>query len=195
MVVQASTLISERLSKGVLLKAVYRQGLILLPHDQELIVESCMFDTGAFHSNYINPNFLHRHWQMLSPMVFHDPSVITLADGKTSVQCDQVAIFDISFVNDEELLIAKLPFRVFQMASQDIIIGLPAVLKHFVQLLSHMLEDASLVLRRSEGEIEDAVQNIHTICTKGTLKKILVHHLRYGSATFSNNSKLGWMQP
>ena len=175
MVVQASTLISERLSKGVLLKAVYRQGLILLPHDQELIVESCMFDTGAFHSNYINPNFLHRHWQMLSPMVFHDPSVITLADGKTSVQCDQVAIFDISFVNGEELLIAKLPFRVFQMASQDIIIGLPAVLKHFVQLLSHMLEDASLVLRRSEGEIEDAVQNIHTICTKELVdKEILI---------------------
>jgi hypothetical protein len=66
-----------------------------------------MFDTGAFHSNYINPNFLRRHWQMLSPMVFHDPSVIMLADGKTSVQCDQVAIFDISFVNGEELLIAE----------------------------------------------------------------------------------------
>jgi hypothetical protein len=80
---------------------------------------------------------------------------------------DQVAIF----VNGEELLIIKLPFRVFQMASQDIIIGLPAVLKHFVQLLSHMLEATSSVLRRSEGEIEDAVQNIHTISTKKLIDK------------------------
>jgi hypothetical protein len=133
MVVQTSTLLSERLSKRVPLKAVYRQGLIFLPHDQELIVESCMFDTGAFHSTYRNPNFLDRHWQMLSPMVFHDPSVIMLVDGKTSVQCDQVPIFDISFVNGEGLLIAKLPFRVFQMAPQDIIIGLPAVLKQKTQ--------------------------------------------------------------
>ncbi len=57
------------------------------------------------------------------------------------------------------------------MASQDIIIGLPAVLKHFVQLLSHMLEDASSVLRRSEGEIDDSVQNIHSISTKKLIDK------------------------
>ena len=110
-------MITERLPKGVLLQAVYQPGWILFPNGDDIQVGSCMFDTGAFHANYISPAFIREHWQALSPMIRFDPSVTTLADGKTSVRCDQVAILNIAFMEGDQRVSAELPFRVFQMGA------------------------------------------------------------------------------
>ena len=107
--------------------------------------DNVLFDTGALHANYISSSFVDKHYQHLRKHMFRKSSTTTLADKKTKIPLEYVAFIPLTVTSKhDEVISAVLPFWVFEMGGNDMIIGLPSILKYFKMLLIDMLLDANI---------------------------------------------------
>ena len=124
------------------LKAVYHP--VSIHVNPTITTDKVLFDTGALHTNYISKEFVDRHLSSLRKHMFRKSSTTTLADKKTKVPMEYVIFLPVSIeTKSSGTISATLPFWVFDMEGNDIIIGLPAILKYFREHLVDMLVDAS----------------------------------------------------
>jgi len=138
-------LLNDKMPLSRLLKASYRSGFIELMDDDDISVSKVLFDTGALHANYIASHFIDRHKHVLSRFMVDHSSTTILGDGQTKVSINQVVVLTVRFEDElQNSYSAELPFCVFDMAQNDMIIGLPAILKHFTPLLVSMIYGAQL---------------------------------------------------
>lgn len=138
-----NTLMHSAIKGYEYLDAVYRPVSIEVPRNP-MIVPKVLFDTGALHTNYISKHYALDNIDMLRPYVKERHSKTTLADQKTTVVLEQVMILPVSVTdNSGQVHSATLPFWVFDMTGNDMIIGLPAILRHFSTLMVDMLLDAA----------------------------------------------------
>ena len=121
---------------------IHRQGQINLP-DKTIPIDKALFDTGALHGSYISRKFISLHQDELQHMLQPCHGVIKLADSKTTASIDHVIDLPVLFVGDdyrEHCGIVR--FYVFETMDNDVIIGLPAIVKYFSPLLKQMIDNA-----------------------------------------------------
>ena len=124
------------------LKAVYHPVSINI--NPPITTDNVLFDTGALHTNYISKEFVNKHLSSLRKHMFRKSSTTTLADKKTKISMEYIMFLPVSIATKSSGTIdATLPFWVFDMDGNDIIIGLPAILKYFKEHLIDMLVEAS----------------------------------------------------
>lgn len=130
-----------------ILSAVHRSGHLDLHGRNPLMVEKVLFDTGALHANYISKRFVDLHRDQLQPYLQPCNGVVTLADNRTKASIDHVLTIPIVFVDGSgQSHRAVIDFCVFDMNTNDAIIGLPSILMHFHVLFKDMIDSAVIDL-------------------------------------------------
>jgi len=130
-----------------ILSAVHRSGQLDLHGSNPLMVEKVLFDTGALHANYISKRYIELHREQLQPYLQPCKGVVTLADNRTKASIDLVLTIPIVFVNGTgQYHRAVIDFCVFDMSTNDAIIGLPSILMHFHVLFKDMIDSAVIDL-------------------------------------------------
>jgi hypothetical protein len=121
--------------------AMHREGEILLPDGDPLPVFKVLFDTGALHSSYISTQFVEKYSAFLAPFIHECDLVVRLADHKTCVKIDRVARLRVNFIGDDMVEhSAEINFCVFETSGNNMIIGLPAIVRSFGVLFRQMLD-------------------------------------------------------
>lgn len=150
-----NTLMNTTIMGYEYLKAVYRT-ITLDVSGHTKTVDKVLFDTGALHTNYISKIFVQNNLDILQPYIKHKHSKTTLADQKTTIELEHIAYLPITVTDkDGYQTSAVLPFWVFEMTGNNMIIGLPAILRHFSSIMVDMIIDAAKQL-----DISDALSNI-----------------------------------
>jgi len=125
---------------------MHREGVIDLPNAVRLPVLKTLFDTGALHGSYISSSYVEKHRDLLEPFLRRCNMVVTLADNKTKLKIDSVAVLDVCFIGDDDVEhTGKVPFCVLEDCANDMIIGLPAIASKFSSLLKQMIDEAVLL--------------------------------------------------
>ena len=138
--------------RNVVLDAVYRDGVIKASGD-DIYVPTILFDTGALHANYISASFVEKYSSALSALIRPYRCITTLGDNKTKVVIDKKVVADISFI-DQTMCehTANISMCVIDFGSEqgnDIIVGLPTILRHFLPLHVSSMVDAAKNLNYS----------------------------------------------
>jgi hypothetical protein len=106
-------------------------------------VPSILFDTGALRANYINELYVYKHIQKLQPYLIPTSAYVYLADGNTRVTIDYKLRLTISLPSRTgPPITTSLDFYMLPIGANDMIIGLPAIIKHFIPLVSDLLWSA-----------------------------------------------------
>jgi hypothetical protein len=125
-----------------ILSPVHREGFIELG-DTDIVVNNALFDTGALHGSYISQNFVYKHLDKSKPFLKSCNAVVKMADNKTSMKLENIVRLAVLFIGDDQSEYrAVIDFFVFDTSSNDIIIGLPAILRDFSVLLKEMIDNA-----------------------------------------------------
>lgn len=152
-----------------LAKAVHRKGSMLLPDGVILDITDALFDTGAVHASYIRKDFVDQHRHLLMPFRIEVHKKVQLADEVTVVPIDEAFNLCISFVDDTGTThSASILFWVLPRCNHQVIIGLPAILRHFHDLHKHMLDVVVEQLESASSSAE--VSHIHTLAHVGELR-------------------------
>ena len=127
-----------------LFTAMFRPAVLHPPDAPPLDVPRVLFDTGALHASYMSEEFFRKHKALLAPLQIGKKGCVKLADNKTFVNTASTVTLPISFKdasNVEHKAIVE--FTIFpSTGSNDIIIGLPAIVQSFSALHKHMIDVA-----------------------------------------------------
>ncbi len=122
---------------------VHKEGEIIIDEDTRILVPTVLFDTGALHGSYISQSFVNKHKAMLIPFLYSCNGMVRLADNKTIINITQLCIVPIAFIGlDVTEHFAEVTLYVFPTSGNDIIIGLPAIIASFSDLLKEMIDAA-----------------------------------------------------
>lgn len=125
--------------EAALLRAVYTSGSILL-ENKTFEVSKVLFDSGAIHSSYISKIFIDKHKTYFSNLLQWQPKILTLADNQTQSHTTHCIRLEMEFLDPDNISHrGYVKFNVFDMAANDMIIGLPDILKVFGQLHIKMI--------------------------------------------------------
>jgi len=136
--------------------SVVTEGVILLQNKQ-VKVKSVLHDTGASDHNYISPEL----FESVLPFLFSEKlrkvrGAVTLGDGSTKLPISTevklvVQFWDSSGMSHQ----AEVWFQVFK-SGHDMIIGYPAIVDHFLDLMMSML-------RQGREERVTSGKNLHFV--------------------------------
>ncbi len=123
--------------------SMHREGKINLTPEVQITLHKVLFDTGALHGSYIASRFVEEHQAALRPFLRPCKIIVTLADNKTKLLIDTVAFLPVTFFGDDFVKhTAVVAFCVLNTCANDMIIGLPAIVKSFSKLLKQMIDQA-----------------------------------------------------
>jgi hypothetical protein len=126
-----------------MLSAVHRSGRMDIHGDNYIEVAKNLFDTGALHANYMARTFVDQHRKQLTPYLRQCTGTVTLADNKTKATITETLTIPMVFTDDNgREHRAVVDFCVFDMSSNDAIIGLPTILTQFSMLFKGMIDHA-----------------------------------------------------
>ena len=129
---------------SVVLRAVYKQGAIILS-GSDIVVDKVLFDSGALNGSYIDKNFVDLHRAQLEEAKCLRPVKVRvkLANNSTDVEIEEMLWVRMRFEHcgvvytlDEQLCVMDMN------GGNDVIIGLPTIVKNLGSLFQSMLEDA-----------------------------------------------------
>ena len=130
--------------------SVITEGLIIVG-GQSFQAPSVLIDTGATHHNYISPEFSDKLASFIPPDARRSlKGGVTLGDAQTKCPINEELRLRIRFWDPGGFIYeAILDFQVFK-SGHDIIIGYPAIVDHFIDLLISLLRKGR-ALRKLEG--------------------------------------------
>jgi hypothetical protein len=154
------------LPEAALFSASHREGMIELPN-VTIPVDKVLFDTGAVHANYISSSFVAAHKE-LSSYVRPCKAVVKLADNKTTARINNMISLPVLFIDDKEgSHRATIDFCIFDTSGNDMIIGLPSIIKDFHVLFKSMIDDAvDACINNSTPPTNPSLNNISSPWTK-----------------------------
>ena len=126
---------------------VHCRGVIILTDvpmedkDSSHIDINPLFDTGALAGSYLAQTFIDKY-PILKNYLRNSPGVVFLADNKTKVPVAHILSLQLKFSYAGTDYYGVVDFRVLPTCSNDLIIGLPAIIRYFGQLLKDMLQNA-----------------------------------------------------
>ena len=153
--------------ESTILSSVHKPGHILLNNNKKrLLVSTVLFDTGALHGNYISLSFVNKYKSLLQPFLYPSNGMVKLADNKTIIKITQLAVLFISFLGHNNIEhTAEITFCVFPTTSNDMIIGLPAIVDNFSELLKEMIDEAVI------NKVELSTNNNNKIIINNIIKE------------------------
>ena len=148
--------------ESTLLSSVHKPGEITLREGNRIRVLTVLFDTGALHGNYISSSFININKSALVSFLHPSDGMVKLADNKTIIKITQLAILPVSFIGHGGIEhSATVTFCVFPTTSNDMIIGLPAIVDNFSELLKEMIDEA-VARKLAEVNSNKLISNIST---------------------------------
>ena len=122
--------------------ACHREGSIQVG-DNSIPIDKALFDTGAICGSYISSTFVQKHFHLLEPFLVPCDRKVKLADNKTLAPIKFLIDLEVSFNGEKgEPHKGKIIFSVLDTTSNDMIIGLPAIIKFFSDLHKEMIDSA-----------------------------------------------------
>lgn len=99
------------------------------------VYTSALLDSGATRANYVSSAFMLRHWVLLNASVKTTDSYVTLADGVTRIPITQRITLPMRFGSGrKQVKEVSLLFNVLDMTNYDLIVGLPDIRRHLVEV-------------------------------------------------------------
>jgi hypothetical protein len=130
-------------TEAYLTKAVHHKGTVATLTDDLVNVDRTLFDTGALHGSYIRADFVKRNRYALKPFLIKRKHRVTLADNKTSVDITEAYVLSVTFSDDQgKQYTGSVLFWVLPEMNHEMIVGLPAILRHFSELHKRMIDAA-----------------------------------------------------
>jgi len=128
--------------------AAHNSGSILLDNCV-LKVNKVLFDTGALGASYISKPFVEKNYEALKPYIQPANGKVSLAADNHIVQITESLLLTVAFQGENDTHHeGKIQFFVLPTSSNDMVIGLPAIIGNFGLLMVEMLQTA---LMRYEG--------------------------------------------
>jgi hypothetical protein len=122
------------------IKNVHRDGILKIAND-EVMITNILFDSGALHSSYISKSFINKNRHILKDNIKKNDGFVKLGDNKTVVKVDETIQLPVSFIdNNLKEHIAEVNFVVWEMNDMNMIIGLPDILNHYLDVFIEMLK-------------------------------------------------------
>lgn len=130
------------LSTDSFFRAVHREGVIKLDV-ADLHISKALFDTGALSASYIAQDFVYAHQEAFDPYLQEVNGTVRLAAENHTVQIRQAALLTVQF-NDAvgQQHSAQVRFYVLPGSSNQMVIGLPAIVTGFSSLFMEMMQSA-----------------------------------------------------
>lgn len=118
---------------------MHKNGTFHHQNGSAIEVANALFDSGAIHSSYMSRRFYDRHTDFFGVLTSIQ-GFVRLGDHKTLCKLHGSVHADISFIDENgDTHRNKIKFNVFDMDSNDVIIGLPDIAKSFHFLFSEMV--------------------------------------------------------
>ena len=128
----------------VLRRAVVVRGCIVLSGSRSLVVEDCLFDSGAIHASFVRKDFVDVHRDVLREFIFPADGAARLADHGTVVRFSEVLRVRVSFDDSSGgATEGEIEFYVLPSLSVTAIVGLPEIVRCFLPLFVDMLRSAA----------------------------------------------------
>jgi len=106
-------------------------------------LDRVLFDSGALSSSYIDLGLVNKFRDLWSNNIYQVDGVVRLGDQKTTLPVNERARLELSFIRPEIMKTrAKVDMIVMDMPGMDIILGLPDILDHFLELFIDLLISA-----------------------------------------------------
>ena len=112
-----------------------------------------LFDTGALQKSYISKELVDANRAQWVGAVKPHQSVVRMADQLTRKNTSEMVTGVLSFVDDRGREVkAVIEAIVWEMPKMDFILGLPDILRHYLDMFIAMLREAELSLTESESD-------------------------------------------
>ena len=143
--------LNERVPESTIITAA-KAPICVLAKGHECIPGHALIDSGALHTNYIGENFFNNLRGKISEYSIKPANgVVTFADGKTSAKITKCVELEMTLLSPKgEKFYLKDRFMVLK-SREDIIIGLPTIIKKLLPLFVDMLYSVDPELIRSES--------------------------------------------
>jgi hypothetical protein len=120
---------------------VHKDGLLLAEDSMIIELKKVLFDSGAQHASYISKELVDEHREALSHLIQRVNGEVRLGDNVTKVNFSEMLYAKISFKNNKgEDLSATIKMVVWQMPGLDMILGLPHIIRHYLDLFIEMMQ-------------------------------------------------------
>jgi hypothetical protein len=117
------------------IKNVHRDGILKIAKDEVII-------NNKNHSSYISKSFINKNRHILRDNIKKNDGFVKLGDNKTIVKVDETIQLPVSFIdNNLKEHVAEVNFVVWEMNDMNMIIGLPDILNHYLDLFIEMLKN------------------------------------------------------
>ena len=143
---------------------------VIEPRDTLVVVDKILFDSGAMQASYISKDWIEEHRHLIQGQLRPCAGRVKLADNKTIVGVNERFRTLVSFTvrGTGEVVSGMVDFWVLAMpgpGSISAIIGLPDIVKTFLRVFQHMLEDAAEMAQEGLylGHMEDVATEIHLL--------------------------------
>ena len=146
----------------------FREGIFRVGENEVKICEVLM-DTGALHKSYISSELVQKHRDVWKDNIIPYRSVARLADQVTKVETTEMVRGSLSFVSDngEKEYTGVVEAIVWDMPGMDFIVGLPDIVRNYVELLTEMLNGAMYNIM----EVSDMREGEVKLWSKGEVEK------------------------
>jgi hypothetical protein len=123
-------------------RSVHRTGSITVD-SAVLPVAAALFDTGATTASYLSAEYVEKHREALGPYLQPARGAVRLAAHDHVVHITHAARLSVSFTDPHGVIhSAEVRFIVLPGSSNEMVIGLPAIVAHFGVLFMSMLKHA-----------------------------------------------------
>ena len=166
------TQLIEEVPAAAIMKAVHHSGAIATMDGTTISVENALFDSGALSGSYINRRFVRIHKDALAPFRVKVQSRVKLADNETVLDLDEAYILSVTFTDKNgDCCTATIMFYVLPECNHQLIVGLPAIIKHFSALHTQMIHSVVDSIKNTLPEVShiDEIEDLNNI-EPGTLR-------------------------
>ncbi|MEY4860558.1 MAG: hypothetical protein RL059_257 [Bacteroidota bacterium] len=147
----------------IIKRAVYINGILESINNLfNIKVENILIDSGAIHASFVNEDFVKPHREVLKEYITPVSGTARLANGSV-VPIKEKIIMNLVLVDDNGVDYSKpVIFHILPGLSVDLIVGLPDIIRNFLDLFIQMLRKASVELHAYEGPV-NLLSNISDI--------------------------------
>ena len=134
--------------------ASMRAGSIILNGNEAIKLKRVILDSGALHSSYLSKNWVDRYRPDLKHHIRKVKGTVTLGDNETAIEVSERVSLKVDFVDWQGAGHSGIvDFCVFSMPGLEAIVGLPDILKSYLELFITMLQRAKDELNKESDSI------------------------------------------
>lgn len=157
-----NAILSHISSESALIKAVMADGLFFVGED--LYSGKCLLDSGALEGSYIDKAFLDGFRHFIAEKIKPCRACVSMADEVTKVYITEYLDINLMFKYKDSSFVINEKLMVMPTLGQEIIIGLPTIVKKILPMYCAMLMDvAEYLASQPDAVINHLIQSPWTV--------------------------------